>query len=114
MRCAPSQAPSRAQRARNAPAVAARAGAEVQGPGAALVPNVTLRLLVEAAVDRNPEWRRRLGTDSAQPGRAASPARAGAVAAPAITGTGLILFLIALPMILTHWAGGLDAALGNF
>ncbi len=36
------------------------------------------------------------------------------VAAPAITGTGLILFLIALPMILTHWAGGLDAALGNF
>ena len=36
------------------------------------------------------------------------------VAAPAITGTGLVLFLIALPMILTHWAGGLDAALGNF
>jgi flagellar biosynthetic protein FliR len=36
------------------------------------------------------------------------------IAAPAITGIGLILFLIALPMILTQWAGGLDAALGNF
>ena len=36
------------------------------------------------------------------------------VAAPAITMIGLILFMIALPMILTEWAGGLDAALGNF
>jgi flagellar biosynthetic protein FliR len=36
------------------------------------------------------------------------------IAAPAITSIGLILFLIALPMILTQWAGGLDAALNNF
>lgn len=36
------------------------------------------------------------------------------VAAPAITATGLILFLIALPMILTQWAGGFDALLANF
>ena len=36
------------------------------------------------------------------------------VAAPAITATGLILFLIALPMILTQWAGGFEALLANF
>ena len=36
------------------------------------------------------------------------------VAAPAITATGLVLFLIALPMILAHWASGFDALLGNF
>jgi len=36
------------------------------------------------------------------------------VAAPAITATGLILFLIALPMILTQWAGSFDAMLANF
>ena len=36
------------------------------------------------------------------------------VAAPAITGTGLVLFLIALPMILTQWAKGFDAMLANF
>ncbi len=36
------------------------------------------------------------------------------VAAPAITVTGLVLFLTALPMILTQWAGGFDALLANF
>ena len=36
------------------------------------------------------------------------------VAAPAITATGLILFLIALPMILTQWAGGFDTLLAKF
>lgn len=36
------------------------------------------------------------------------------VAAPAITATGLVLFLIALPMILTQWAGSFDALLANF
>ncbi|MCA8927215.1 MAG: flagellar biosynthetic protein FliR [Alphaproteobacteria bacterium] len=36
------------------------------------------------------------------------------VAAPAITATGLVLFLIALPMILTQWAGGFEALLANF
>lgn len=36
------------------------------------------------------------------------------VAAPAITATGLVLFVIALPMILSQWAGGFEALLANF